>query len=165
MSKNKIMGSMVGMPSPRPDWNETNPLKGSFIQNKPDFEGLRSDVNSLIMQDLPTIYSYLHSTMDKVDVLTAPPITTVPNTLEPNKAYNFGKCTELSLSFPELADDGDVIHIMFHCYETPTNLIINTHNTTDIDLVPEENMGYEIYAKFDGATLYWIVKYSEHEVW
>jgi archaellum component FlaC len=102
---------------------------------------------------------------DRVSVLEAIPKTEVPTTLEVNTAYNFGKCTELSLSFPELADDGDVIHIMFHCYETPTNLIINTGNTTDIDLVPEENMGYEIYAKYDGATLYWIVKYSEHEVW
>ena len=35
MAKEKIMGRMLGMPSPRPDWNETNPLRGSFIQNKP----------------------------------------------------------------------------------------------------------------------------------
>ena len=36
MSNNKIMGTMLGMPSPRADWNETNPLKGSFIRNKPE---------------------------------------------------------------------------------------------------------------------------------
>lgn len=36
MADKVIMGNMLGMPSPRPDWNETNPLKGSFIRNKPD---------------------------------------------------------------------------------------------------------------------------------
>lgn len=32
----KIIGVPVGTPLPKPDWNETNPRKGSYIKNKPD---------------------------------------------------------------------------------------------------------------------------------
>ncbi len=99
--------------------------------------------------------------------LTQKPTTTVPEatfgeTLSVNTPYNFGEQTELVLLFPTTAIDGDVIYITFESGETATNLTVDTSNTTDIDLVPEANTGYEIYAKYNGKI--WIVKYSEYEV-
>ena len=31
----KIMGNIVGLPSPRSDWNQTNETKADYIKNKP----------------------------------------------------------------------------------------------------------------------------------
>ena len=76
---------------------------------------------------------------------------------------------ELHLVFPSLAKDGDVIYITFYAEAAvgeSLNLVIDTTNTSDIDLVPEDATGYEIFAKFvkGGAITgdYWIVNYSEH---
>ena len=41
----KIVGYTVGSPAPRPDWNENNPKKATYILNKPDIEKLEKDVN------------------------------------------------------------------------------------------------------------------------
>lgn len=98
------------------------------------------------------------------------PITEIPETLEPNKAYNFGFVDNLSLSFPTYANDGDVIYITFFAEAdegTLANLVIDTTNTTDIELIPENSTGYEIFAKYNGNASkfgidnYWIVNYSE----
>lgn len=98
------------------------------------------------------------------------PITEIPTTLEPNKAYNFGFVHTLSLSFPTYANDGDVIYITFFAESdegTLPNLVIDTTNTTDIELIPENSTGYEIFAKYNGNASafgidnYWIVNYSE----
>lgn len=32
----KIVGDVVGIPNPQPDWNQTDPLKADYIKNKPD---------------------------------------------------------------------------------------------------------------------------------
>ena len=32
---NKVMGSVVGIPNPRSDWNQTDPMKADYIKNKP----------------------------------------------------------------------------------------------------------------------------------
>ena len=200
MSDKVIMGNMLGMPSPRSDWNETNPLKGSFIRNKPDLSKFATkdeigggggsdarvgnlddltttDKSSIVAainevnadcdnrnQDLNNLEAMVFQHNDELFEMTKPPETEVPTTLEANTSYNFGLQTELSLSFPTSAKDGDVIYIHFYCYDTPTNLTVDTSNTTDIDLIPEAKMGYEIYAKYDFDLGYWIVKYSEHEI-
>ena len=31
----KIAGNIVGLPSPRSDWNQTDEMKADFIKNKP----------------------------------------------------------------------------------------------------------------------------------
>ena len=115
-------------------------------------------------QDLGNLEAMVFQHNDALFEMTKPPETEVPTTLEANTSYNFRLQTELSLSFPTSAKDGDVIYIRFYCYDTPTNLTVDTSNTTDIDLIPEAKMGYEIYAKYDFDLGYWIVKYSEHEI-
>lgn len=44
MSK-KIIGITVGTQLPKPNFKQTDPTKGDYIKNKPDFEGLRADVD------------------------------------------------------------------------------------------------------------------------
>ena len=88
------------------------------------------------------------------------PEKTIPSTLVANTSYNFGEVTELSLSFPTDAIDGDIIYITFTSGVTATNLIVNTTNTSDFELIPEINSGYEIYGKFNGTL--WILSDFEY---
>jgi hypothetical protein len=41
----KIIGVTVGSSLPKPNFKQTDPTKGDYIKNKPDFEGLKSQVN------------------------------------------------------------------------------------------------------------------------
>ena len=88
------------------------------------------------------------------------PVSTIPSTLETNTSYNFGEVTELNLSFPTDAVDGDIIYITFTSGGTATNLIIDTTNTSDFELIPEVNSGYEICGKFNGVL--WILSDFEY---
>jgi hypothetical protein len=126
-------------------------------------DDIESDVNIVIMDDLPKIWRAINNNTDGLDELTAPPIRVIPTTLEANKAYNFGSQHNVTLAFPSVANDGDVIYVGFVSRET-TNLVVDTTNTYDFDLVPEVNTGYEIYAKCntDEGFTRWIVKYAEY---
>jgi hypothetical protein len=46
MSK-KIIGVTVGSSLPKPNFKQTDPTKGDYIKNKPDFEGLKFQVNAV----------------------------------------------------------------------------------------------------------------------
>ena len=121
------------------------------------------DSNVMVERKVPNIQAVK-------DYINQKPITEIPTTLEPNKAYNFGIVDNLSLSFPTYANDGDVIYITFFAEADEgklPNLVIDTTNTTDIELIPENSTGYEIFAKYNGNASafgidnYWIVNYSE----
>lgn len=43
----KIIGITVGTQLPKPNFKQTDPTKGDYIKNKPDFEGLKSQVNTV----------------------------------------------------------------------------------------------------------------------
>ena len=43
----KIIGVTVGTQLPKPDFEQTDPAKGDYIKNKPDFDGLRDEVDTL----------------------------------------------------------------------------------------------------------------------
>ena len=88
------------------------------------------------------------------------PETTIPDILSPNTSYNFGEVTELSLIFPSDANDGDTIYITFTSGSTATNLVIDVTNTSDFELIPDVNSGYEICAKFNGVL--WILSDFEY---
>ena len=90
------------------------------------------------------------------------PITSTATAITANNSYNYGEQTELSIAFPTTANDGDVVYITFTSGATATVLTLNTTNTSDIELIPEANTGYEIYAKYNGTI--WIVNYSDYTV-
>ena len=43
----KIIGVTVGTTLPKPNFKQTDPTKGDYIKNKPDFEGLKTQVNTI----------------------------------------------------------------------------------------------------------------------
>ena len=43
----KIIGVTVGTTLPKPNFKQTDPTKGDYIKNKPDFDGLKSKVNTV----------------------------------------------------------------------------------------------------------------------
>lgn len=43
----KIIGITVGTQLPKPDFKQTDPTKGDYIKNKPDFEGLKTEVQAI----------------------------------------------------------------------------------------------------------------------
>ena len=43
----KIIGATVGTQLPKPNFKQTDPTKGDYIKNKPDFDGLKSRVDAL----------------------------------------------------------------------------------------------------------------------
>ena len=126
-------------------------------------DAIEMDLNTVIMDEIPSMLRAINNNADRLDELNAPPIMAVPTTLEANKAYNFGSQQNITIAFPSVANDGDVIYVGFVSRET-TNLVVDTTNTYDFELIPEVNTGYEIYAKCntDDGIPRWIVKYSEY---
>ncbi len=135
------------------------------LDKKVNIEDYTSDLDTTIYE-LDNIKADIKSNADDIaaleEELYQAPITEIPPTLEANKEYNFGGCTELSLIFPTTASDGDVIYITFKSGETATTLTIDTTNTCDIEVIPEINTGYELFGKYNGSI--WIVNYSEYIV-
>lgn len=43
----KIIGVTVGSSLPKPNFKQTDPTKGDYIRNKPDFDGLKTDVANI----------------------------------------------------------------------------------------------------------------------
>jgi hypothetical protein len=43
----KIIGVTVGTQLPKPNFKQTDPTKGDYIRNKPDFEGLKDRVDTV----------------------------------------------------------------------------------------------------------------------
>ena len=43
----KIIGVTVGTSLPKPNFKQTDPTKGDYIKNKPDFDGLKSKVEQI----------------------------------------------------------------------------------------------------------------------
>ena len=43
----KIVGYTVGTSLPKPDFNQTDPKKGDYIKNKPDFDCLQSTIDAV----------------------------------------------------------------------------------------------------------------------
>ena len=43
----KIIGVTVGTTLPKPNFKQTDPNKGDYIRNKPDFDGLKTKVDTI----------------------------------------------------------------------------------------------------------------------
>ena len=147
------------------DWNEENPKNPAYINNKPTIpsvEGLASVeyVNNELSSKANKSDTYTKTDID--NIINPIPITEAPTTLEANKEYSLGELEELSIVFPSVASKGDVIYLTFKSGAVATTLAIDTTNTTDIEIVPEPNCYYDIFAKFNGSV--WLVNYSEYLV-
>lgn len=114
------------------------------------------DASKYITKDI------IESTYATKTELRPTPITSTATAITTNNSYNYGEQTELSITFPTTANDGDVVYITFKSGATATVLTLDTTNTSDIELIPEANTGYEVYAKYNGTI--WIVNYSDYTV-
>ena len=147
------------------DWNEENPENPAYINNKPTIpsvEGLASVEYVEGELKLKANKSETYTKTDIDNIINPIPITEPPTTLEANKEYSLGELEELSIVFPSVANDGDVIYLTFYSGATPTTLTIDTTNTSDIEVIPEPHTGYEVFGKYNGSI--WIVNYSEYTV-
>lgn len=134
---------------------EADAVKSGVESNAREIAAARSDIAILDTEKIDR--------EELQDALYPPTVTDVPTTLAVNTAYNFGSQPNITLAFPTVANDGDVIYVGFVSRET-TNLVVDTTNTFDFELIPEVNTGYEIYAKCTTSLTdpMWIVKYSEY---
>lgn len=148
--------------------NEEKMNVGKIAEIEETANNAWTDVCTLVDEEVPNIYAGIRENENRLNIINSPVITEIPSSLEPNRAYNFGSVGTastpgLTLSFPRVAEEGDVIYIGFICqYEL--NLVVDTSNTFDFELIPEADTGYEIYAKCTTNTgvVMWIVKYSEY---
>ena len=150
----RIIGNPTTTPMAMPNYDEVIAEHAYLIGNLGD---LYTDNTDNLVDAVNEIYSDIHQE----------PLYAVPTTLEANAQYNLGERASLSLSFPTMTNDGDVIYLTFKSGATPTTLTIDTTNTCDIECIPEANTGYEIFAKFvrtDMEDGFWIVNYSEYTV-
>lgn len=85
----KIIGVTVGTQLPKPNFKQTDPTKGDYIKNKPDFEGLKSRVTAAeeeLAQKQP-IGDYALKSEIPTDYLTAIPSEYVTESELNDKGY------------------------------------------------------------------------------
>ena len=95
MSK-RIIGVTVGTPLPKPNFKQTDPTKGDYIKNKPDFDGLKDHVdiistligNNSVSDQISEAISNIDFPVESVNgqtgdvYLTAEDVGALPNTTE-----------------------------------------------------------------------------------
>lgn len=87
----------------------------------------------------------------------------ITDALQVNTEYYLGRVPSLHLSFPTSAKKGDVVYINFETGMDEVSLSVDlTNTTTEFDLIPAPNTGYEIFGKYNGSI--WIINYSEYTV-
>lgn len=88
--------------------------------------------------------------------------TVLNNPLTANCNYFFTVDDNFILSFPtEDLTQGDTIYLNFEC-STDVTLIVDTSNTTAIDIIPEANKGYEVFGCWNGDK--WVLGYDEYDL-
>ena len=84
---------------------------------------------------------------------------------ELNKSYSIGDIGSLSLGFPDVANDGDVVYVSFYSTDDDNpNILLNTSNILICGDIPEFETQhlYEIYAKYNASLSVWLVGISEY---
>lgn len=140
-----------------------NKLKYDFNVHKADFESF--------VQTTGFNFDFLSK---DVAAINKAPDRSQPNgdIFETNTGYHLGEQAFLRVEFPSEASDGDMIYLNFYSGEIPTNFWMITTNTSDMELIPDANTGYEIYARyvmpisaeFTELNGKWIVNYSEYTI-
>ena len=92
----KIIGVTVGTTLPKPDFNQTDEKMGDFIKNKPDFQGLQTEVSQVhsligdtgVSEQISTavnpVVDRVSTLEDQIAVLLYDPITVTSFTASPS---------------------------------------------------------------------------------
>lgn len=125
-------------------------------------DNISSDADDFIYTDIPNaeaVKSYIDAQMNRA------PEQELPAVLEPNKEYNLGVITDAVILFPEEANDGDVIYVVFTA-GTPTDnvlIAINIDSNSGLsEFEPEPGKKYEIYGRYDSKGAVWLCGYAEY---
>jgi len=144
---------------------------GYYAQTVTNDEGIAIDAIQLGtgQNDQPkTLQVYDYTLMNSDGTIPAErmavrPVGELDGTMVSNKAYNLAGAPS-KVEFPSVANDGDVIYLTFVVGNTVPNISFITTNTTDYELTPEANTGYEIFGKYNANIGKWIVNYSQYTV-
>ena len=118
--------------------------------------------DDFIYTDIPNVEavkSYVDAQMNIA------PEQELPAVLQPNKEYNLGMITDAVILFPEEANDGDVIYVVFTAGTPSDNVLIaiNIDFTSGLsEFEPEPGKKYEIYGKYDSRDAVWLCGYAEY---
>lgn len=121
-----------------------------------------ADADSYAHFDIPNVgavINYVDAQMNRASEKVLPEI------LEPNKEYNLGMTPTAVILFPEEANDGDVIYVVFTAGtpEDTVDIAINKDFTSGLtDFTPEAGKKYEIYGRYDSIDAIWLCGYSEY---
>lgn len=85
----KIIGVTVGTQLPKPNFKQTDPTKGDYIKNKPDFEGLKSKVDEIeeALVEKQPVGDYALKSEIPTDYLTTIPSEYITETELNTKGY------------------------------------------------------------------------------
>ena len=74
----KIIGITVGTQLPKPNFKQTDPTKGDYIKNKPDFEGLQNEVSTIsgLVGETPVSQQIDEAIANKVDKVDGKSLST-----------------------------------------------------------------------------------------
>lgn len=130
----KIMGNIVGLPSPRSDWNQTDETKADYIKNKPDIA-----LNTTVISE-------------ETDVFNA----TI--TMEDNHIFHFAMVmNKLEVTLPKMkAGYASVLYFTTPGYINadystfPKNVRFKGDSTEDGRFVPEADKIYTIVFDYCG---------------
>ena len=66
----KIIGITVGTTLPKPNFKQDDPTKGDYIKNRPDFDGLKTEVEDIrsLVGDIPVSEQVL-ITIEDIDAI------------------------------------------------------------------------------------------------
>ncbi len=134
----------------------------SYLSANDIVDTIPPDAEGVVYTNIPNVNSlvnYVDSQMNK------PPQTELPAVLKVNTEYNFGTINNALILFPEQANDGDVIYVVFTAGTLTDNVLIaiNIDFTSGLtDFEPEPGKKYEIYGRYDARDAIWLCGYSEY---
>lgn len=125
-------------------------------------DNIPPDAESFAYTNIPNVdavKNYVAAQMNK------PSETVLPTVLEPNTEYNLGEINNVVILFPEEANDGDVIYVVFTAGTEKDTVYIDMNRdfTSGLtDFIPEAGKKYEIYGRYDAMGAIWLCGHSEH---
>ena len=120
----KIIGITVGTQLPKPNFKQTDPTKGDYIKNKPDFEGLKNKVDN----GFETINSNLDAKADIID-------GKVPASQLPDSVWEVPSWSEISDRPTKVSDFSNDAGFV-QAGSLPT--VATTGQYTDLEGIPTE---------------------------
>lgn len=144
-----IMGNVVGVPTPRADWAQTDPAKADFIRNKPDLTTLDQGIGNTMAVARAALPKSGGTMTGELD-MGGCPLSGLPAPREARdavtKEYADGKHKYLTIHVPA---SGWVTHETFRAYQRIINGDILETDNPHYGLVLPEGYAADTEKKFE----------------